>query len=120
MIGGFTIDDPHGFERSARLLIRAIGPELRKFDIKSALSNPVLNIFNAAGDPIANNVRWGDDAKAATIRDVCATTGAFPLSEDGNDAATLVTIPAGSYTVHVKGVNGETGTVLLGIYLVEE
>jgi hypothetical protein len=42
--------------------------------------------------------------------------GAFALDQDGADAALLITLNPGAYTVQVAGVGETTGTSLVEIY----
>jgi hypothetical protein len=44
--------------------------------------------------------------------------GAFPLGSDSLDAALLVTVPPGLYTVLVGGVDEQSGIALVEIYAV--
>lgn len=120
LIGGLVVEDPQGFERSARVLVRAIGPTLGDYGVEGALTNPRLEIYDSHGLLVTNNDRWMDDTEAAVIEELSIQVGAFPLPTNSNDAATLVTLPADSYTIHVNGVNDETGTALLEIYLIEQ
>jgi hypothetical protein len=43
-------------------------------------------------------------------------TGAFALPAGSEDAALLITLPPGAYTVEVKGKNNLEGVALLEIY----
>src|SRR5204863_176043 len=54
MIGGFIVQGS-GLKR---VIIRAIGPELRQFGITDALANPKLELYNRAGALIASNDNW--------------------------------------------------------------
>jgi hypothetical protein len=42
--------------------------------------------------------------------------GAFALPASSRDAALLVTLQPGSYTVQVSGVGGTTGVALVEVY----
>ncbi|MBC7366388.1 MAG: hypothetical protein H7343_06170 [Undibacterium sp.] len=42
--------------------------------------------------------------------------GAFPLPPGSKDAALVVALPAGGYTVQVSGADGGTGTAIVEIY----
>ncbi|MCF3650691.1 hypothetical protein [Synoicihabitans lomoniglobus] len=110
-IAGFVIVDPQNFGRSARVLLRAVGPALADYDIADPLADPVLTVFNAAGEIVATNDDWSAP-DAATM----AQVGAFSLSTGSKDAALAIDLPAGAYTMHA---GGGTGVVLLEIYLVE-
>jgi probable HAF family extracellular repeat protein len=97
-----------------RLLIRAIGPGLGQFGVTGVLSDPQLAVFNAAGTEIARNDDWEDNR--VVIGPAFAEVGAFPLGLGSRDAATVVSLEPGSYTVQVSGVNNGTGVALVEIY----
>ena len=54
----------------------------------------------------------GDRALAGAF----AAAGAFPLDPGSEDAALIVTLPPGGYTVAVSGTGGAAGNALLEIY----
>lgn len=112
MISGFVISGA----QSRQLLIRAVGPALAGFGVESPLADPSFRVINAAGTPIASNDNWESDPNANAIRSATTLVGAFALPAGSKDAATLVTLPAGSYTVLVTGVGGASGTALLEVY----
>lgn len=59
------------------------------------------------------NDNWGGGSSlAAAFNQV----GAFPLAADSRDAALLVTLEPGNYTVQVAGVGGTTGVALIEVY----
>jgi sarcosine oxidase gamma subunit len=94
-------------------LIRAIGPTLANLGIQNALATPAFTLFNAGGHSVLHNSGWnGEPALAAAF----SVVGAFPLPTASKDAAALILLSPGNYTVQVGGGAGE---VLLEIYLVE-
>ena len=95
-----------------RVLIRAVGPSLAAFGLTGLLTDPKLEIYNAAGAKIAENDNWD-----ATLSSTFASAGAFALTPGGKDAALIVTLPAGAtYTVQVRGADGGTGEGLIEVY----
>ena len=46
-------------------------------------------------------------------------SGAFALIEDSKDAAFVVALPPGNYTMHAAGADDGEGTALVEIYVVE-
>ncbi len=111
LIAGFVIQ---GWGQKA-LLIRGVGASLAPF-LDGALANPQLVIRSQnTGDIIASNDNWNSDA---AVLAAARTVGAFDLSSD-LDAALLVTLPPGSYTATVSGVNDTTGIALVEVYEVE-
>lgn len=115
LIGGFIIADPGGFERPLRLLIRAVGPTLKDFDVADVCRDPQLTLFNSAGAQIATNDDWeaGSDADIAAI---ASSLGAFELPAGSKDAALLIELPPGAYTGHITDNEGNGGQALFEIY----
>ena len=103
-----------------RLLIRAVGPALAQFGVAGVLSDPQLAVFNAASVEVGRNDDWENTAanlgQSTLIEMASSSVGAFPLPGASRDAATVVTLQPGSYTVQVSGVNNTTGVALVEIY----
>lgn len=98
-----------------RLLIRAIGPSLGRFGLSTGLPDPVLTLHAGAGI-IGSTAESAPASERADVARAAERVGAFPLSDDGSDAAILITVPPGAYTVQVKSRGGIEGHVLLEIY----
>jgi hypothetical protein len=98
-----------------RLLIRAVGPSLTTFGVAGALPDPQLALMPQAGaEPIAFNDDWSD---TAVVRSAFTNSGAFLLPAGSKDAALVVTIEPGAYTVVVSSVIASvTGQALVEIY----
>ncbi len=109
---GFVIEG----EGELRLLLRGVGPTLSQFNVPAVLSDPTLELF-AGGTRLAANDNWRSDGPAAiaALEDAGRVLGAFDLASP-NDAALLVTLKAGSYTLHVRGAAGQSGVALAEIY----
>ena len=103
------------------LLIRGVGPTLATFGVSGVIADPVITLFSGnVVTKIASNDNWEvGDTTASQMTDVTAQVGAFPLPSGGKDAALLVTLQPGTYTVQITGVNGATGVVLLEVYVVQ-
>ena len=56
--------------------------------------------------------------RAVTSR-VAQQVGAFALPEGSADAAFVVTLPPGAYTIKASGVGGGTGVALVEVYVVD-
>lgn len=96
------------------LLVRALGPRLAELGVTGALANPTLRIFNSKGVEVASNTDW---AGATEIKNAAAKVGASELpSASSKDAAALVTLQAGVYSVQVSGEQETTGVALVEIY----
>jgi hypothetical protein len=103
------------------VLIRGIGPTLGTYGRTGILLNPVLTVFDVAGNIIATNANWNiaanpDVASAAVIASTAQTVGAFPLPTDSDDATRLLSLNPGGYTVHLSSGDSNDGEVLLDIY----
>lgn len=99
------------------LLIRAAGPALAAFGVGGTLANPSLGVFDSRGDRVLANDNWSDVPNLRDLRAATAAQGAFALPEGGRDAAMLVTLPPGGYTVQVAGAG--TGAAAQGVAIVE-
>ncbi|MBL9201413.1 MAG: hypothetical protein JNL39_12960 [Opitutaceae bacterium] len=112
---GFTIA---GTQR-ATLLIRGIGPALRRFGLPGALLAPRLEV-NRGNTVLAANTGWDNQAAGgptpAQITAAAASVGAFPLAAGDLDTALLLQLDPGSYTAVLRGVNGSIGDVLAEVY----
>jgi hypothetical protein len=95
-----------------RVLVRAIGPTLASFGVTNALPTPTLTVFSGPTQ-IAVNAGWGGGAPLSTV---FAAAGAFFLPQASRDAAAVLTLNPGSYTVQIGGGAGE---VLVEVYFVE-
>lgn len=74
----------------------------------------MLRIFNSKGVEVASNSDW---AGATEIKNAAAKVGASELpSASSKDAAALVTLQAGVYSVQVSGEQETTGVALVEIY----
>ena len=98
-----------------RLLVRAVGPGLAPFGVSDTLPDPQLGLVPLGrAEPIATNDDWPD---ANDVRAAFAAAGAFALPAGSKDAALIVTLEPGAYTVIVSGVSGTaTGHALVEIY----
>ncbi|MCF3649543.1 hypothetical protein [Synoicihabitans lomoniglobus] len=113
LTAGFVIDGnvPH------RVLVRGIGPALVPFGVADALSDPTLRVVNTAtGEIVAANDDWQDHAGGAPLVAASTTAGAFPLPARSLDAAVLITLHPGSYTVVVTNTENSSGVVLAEVY----
>lgn len=107
LIGGFVI-------KSERLLLlRAVGPSLQRFGVNAYCRDPAITLHNQrTGQAITTNDNWVDSAE---MRAVFASVGAFPLSHP-NEAAILITLPAGEYSAVVTCDPAQAGVALVEVY----
>jgi hypothetical protein len=117
MIPGFVI----GGESPKTVLIRGVGPKLTDFDVTGVLEDPTLRLFRSGeAAPMLTNDNWGDGANAVELAAAAGTVGAFALEAGSKDAAVLVTLEPGSYTVKVAGAGGTEGVALVEVYEVPD
>ncbi len=107
LIAGFVVSGG-----TRRVVVRAVGPSLAGFGVTDALRDPRLTVY-ADNTVRAMNDDWGG---GAILTDIFTRVGAFPLPADSRDAAILLTLNPGAYTVHVQGANSTPGSVLLELY----
>ncbi len=111
-IAGFVI----GGEAEKTLLIRGVGPGIAMFGLDDATPDVAIELFNDAAESITSNDDWGTNANATEIEMVADSVGAFPFETDSKDAAILVTLEPGLYTVHLTGPNDSVGVSLIELY----
>ncbi|MCF3650950.1 hypothetical protein [Synoicihabitans lomoniglobus] len=117
-MAGFVIDDPQNFGLKARVLLRVIGPALTDQGIAQPLADPVLTLYNSVGEVLRAIDNWSDDADAIALAATMQEVGAFALAPDSLDAAVVLDLPAGAYTLTATSADGSAGIALLEIYLV--
>ena len=98
MISGFVVNAPTGQLRW--MLVRGVGPTLSTFGVTTPLADPAVQIRTVAGTVIAVNDNFGTAPNLALLNTVSGLAGAFPLGNP-NEAAFLVGVPAGVYTVQL-------------------
>ncbi|WP_221030677.1 endo-1,4-beta-xylanase [Actomonas aquatica] len=118
MVAGFVIEG----SVPQRVLVRGIGPALARFGVTGTVSDPVLRLFESLPDGSARHLRtnydWSAAANAAELKETTARVGAFSLIPGDGDAALLIDLEPGTYTVELAGANDETGIGLIEVYRV--
>lgn len=117
LIAGFSISGV----APKTVLIRGVGPALAAFGVSGALLDPKLEIYqNGVTAVHSTNDNWSSSSNAAAVATAAVNVGAFALPAESRDAALLVTLPPGSYTAQISGVNNATGTALVELYEVPD
>lgn len=93
--------------------VRGIGPSLANFGITGVLANPAIQVVNASGQILASNDNWQDDATNAA-----ALIAAGLAPTDPKEAALVLTLQPGAYTVLVRDVGGGVGVALAEVYAI--
>jgi hypothetical protein len=119
-----------GFVASAggpkTLLLRVVGPTIQNtpYNVTDAMDDPIMTVYrretNGDETRLFSNDDWGDLANADEIAATAEQVFAFPLDPGSKDAAMLVTLEPGVYTVHGAPADGvSSGVVLVELYVVE-
>ncbi|RME68337.1 MAG: glycosyl hydrolase family protein, partial [Verrucomicrobia bacterium] len=100
MIGGFVVNGT----QPKTVLIRGIGPSLGALGVANTMDDPVLHLIRdgLTPTPVAENDNWEQQPDATAIIEASRFVGAFPLAANSRDAALLITVAPGSYTVHLE------------------
>jgi hypothetical protein len=111
---------------SETVMVRGSGPALGAFMVTGLLANPQLTLYDSTGKAVATNTGWSNDpvagnsavpvAVSKATAALFAQLGAFSLAANSPDCALVASLPPGSYTANVSGVNGTTGVALVEIY----
>jgi len=100
-----------------RVIIRAVGPSLSQFGVPDVLANPQLELHDANGG-IARNDDWQVTQLGGVI--TSDQVGEIQKSQlapaSAAESAIIATLPPGTYTAVVRGVNNTTGNALVEVY----
>lgn len=117
LIAGFVVDG----RVSRRMLIRGAGPTLSSLGVPGVLANPQITLIDQnSGRTLKTNDDWhasGDET--SIIASAGSAAGAFPLGNGSRDAAMIVMLPPGAYTVQLSGVGNTTGVGIVEVYDVD-
>jgi hypothetical protein len=111
--GGLTAGFCISGDRPKTVLIRGIGPSLTGFAIGEAASSVQLALFNMRDEAMAVNSEWSGNA---ALEASFARTGAFRLNAAAKDAAILVTLLPGLYTIQLVNTGSEPGMAMIELY----
>jgi Carboxypeptidase regulatory-like domain/Beta-propeller repeat len=104
-IGGFIISG----NGPKHVIVRAIGPDLKRFGIPNALPDPVLELHGPGAFATITNNNWRDTQEAQI-----KATGLAPTN-DLESAIDAILAP-GNYTGIIRGNGGSTGIGLIEVY----
>jgi len=107
LIAGFVVADG-----PRRVLIRAVGPGLAAFGVSGVLADPTLELYRDQTIIDGNN-DWGG---SSLVSQAGARVGAFALTPGSRDAALVILLQPGGYSVQARGVGGTTGVALVEVY----
>jgi hypothetical protein len=102
LIGGLIVVG----QSSANVIVRAIGPSL---PITGAMLDPTLELHDGNGSVIGFNDNWRTSQQTTII-----ATGVPPTSDA--ESAIVISLPPGTYTAIVRGVNDTMGVAVVEVY----
>lgn len=101
------------------LLLRGVGPSLAGLGVSDGIPDPTIELY-AANTQIAASDNWQAEANGSnTLPQTATAIGAFQLGSP-KEAALLVTLKAGNYTLQLRDAGGHAGTALAEIYQVSK
>ena len=100
------------------VLIRAVGPALRKVGVTDVHADPQLTLYRQATTPIpiATNNDWGTAANKTELTTISSAIAGLALDDSSKDAAIVITLDPGAYSAQVSSANGSAGLVLIEVY----
>ena len=110
VIAGFILGGNTGNDN---VIVRGIGPSLTQFGVPNALANPTLELRDGNGALIQSNNDWQD---AATETCAVIVVGAGLAPTNNLESAICATLPPGSYTALLAGLNNGTGVGIVEVY----
>jgi regulation of enolase protein 1 (concanavalin A-like superfamily) len=115
MITGFVVDG----STPRTVLVRGVGPTLARFGVSGALSSVHIELYHG-NKLIGSSDGWSAQPNATAIASAATSAQAFSLPVGSGDAALLVTLEPGVYTVHASGANGAGGEVLIETFVIHD
>lgn len=109
IIGGFIV----GGTDPTSVIVRAIGPSLAAFGVKTPLPNPYLELHDSNGSVIALNDNWRSTQEQQIIQTKIPPTSNL-------ESAIVETLAPGNYTTVVRDANFATGVALVEAYNLEQ
>jgi hypothetical protein len=112
MIGGFIVNG------TKRVIVRAIGPELTQYGVRNVLTDPTLELHNAAGALVASNDNW----QTTIIGGIITKDQVMDIQSSGHaprqpsESAIIADLSPGRYTAIVRGKNIIVGVALVEVY----
>jgi hypothetical protein len=104
-IAGFILTGNTG----KQVVVRGLGPSLAAVGVSGALSDPLLELYDASGNLLASNNDW-QQTQAQALRD------ANLAPSNDLEAAILFTLAPGAYTAILRGNGNATGIGLVEVY----
>lgn len=108
VIAGFILGNNSGDDR---IVVRGIGPSLTLLGVPNALTDPMLELRDNNGALLVRNNDWQSDPKQAA-----ELTAAGLAPTNSLESGIAATLPPGTYTALLAGVNEGTGIGVVEVY----
>lgn len=107
LIAGFIVQG----DKTKKVILRAIGPSLavNRTPIPGRLLDPVLELYDGAGNSIAQNDNWQDSQKQEIVDSTVPPV-------DDRESAIVANLSPGNYTAVLRGTNNSTGIAVVELY----
>ncbi|HKP04681.1 MAG TPA: hypothetical protein VJU77_15115 [Chthoniobacterales bacterium] len=96
-----------------QVVVRGLGPSLAAAGVQGGLSDPVLDLYDSAGNLLVNNNNWRESQEQALLNANLAPTNDL-------ESAILSNLAPGAYTAVLRGLGNATGIGLVEVYDLEE
>ena len=96
-----------------QVVVRGLGPSLAAAGVQGSLSDPVLDLYDSAGNLLVNNNNWRESQEQALLNANLAPTNDL-------ESAILSNLAPGAYTAVLRGQGNATGIGLVEVYDLEE
>ena len=104
MIGGFIIAG----DADKDIIIRALGPSLASQGVKRALTDPVLELYDATGALVERNDNWTSLPPGTVPSELQPTSQV--------ESVIVTNLPPGIYTAVLSSANNSIGNALFELY----
>jgi len=94
------------------LLVRGLGPTLGTLGVNAVLAKPQLQLYSGSTQ-LQRFAAWTNDS---TLSSVSAQVGALAFAANSQDAAGVLQVAPGGYSVVTSGIGTTTGIVLLEVF----
>lgn len=113
LIGGFILTG----SGNKTVILRAIGPSLAGI-VPGAMTNPTLELHDAAGSVIGTNDNWKTTQMGGVITSdqVAAIQASGVAPRNDAESAIIATLPPANYTAVLRGANNSTGIAVVEGY----
>lgn len=105
LIAGFIVS---GSEQK-KVIVRGIGPSLGSSGVPGPLADPILELYDSAGQLLASNDNWRSNQQAEI-----QNSGVAPTSD--LESAIVAMVSPGNYTAVLRGKGNATGVGLVDAY----